>query len=95
MSKTAIIAWREFKQTVVRKVFLLAIVGIPILIVGAILLAVTVLSSHTEPPLVGTIAVVDPTGEVIEAARSEFDPKRIMEDRQQLQHRNSERLFTF
>ena len=83
MSKTAVIAWREFKQTVVRKVFLLAIVGIPVLIVGVMLLAVTVLKGHKEPPLVGTIAVVDPTGEVIKAARSEFDRKRVMEDRQQ------------
>ena len=29
MSKVVIIAWREFKQTVFRKIFLLAIVGIP------------------------------------------------------------------
>ncbi|MCH8122887.1 MAG: phosphoribosyl-ATP diphosphatase [Bacteroidetes bacterium] len=42
-----------------------------------------VIKGHEEPPLEGTIAVVDPTGEVIEAARREFDPTRIDEDRQQ------------
>ena len=83
MSKIAIIAWREFTQTVLRKVFLLAIVGIPVLIVGVGVLAVVVITGHKEPPLEGTIAVVDPTGEVIEAARREFDPKRIKKDRQQ------------
>ncbi|MCH7799199.1 MAG: ABC transporter permease [Planctomycetes bacterium] len=83
MSKIAIIAWREFTQTVLRKIFLLAIIGIPVLIVGAIVLMVVVMAGHEEPPLEGTIAVVDPTGEVIEAARREFDPTRIEADRQQ------------
>ena len=42
MSKIIIIAWREFSQTVLRKVFLLAIIGIPVLIVGAMLLVLVV-----------------------------------------------------
>ena len=77
MSKIVTIAWREFKQTVVRKVFVLAILGIPVLMVGAMALAFMVIKGHEEPPLVGTIAVVDPSGDTIEAARIEFSPKRI------------------
>ncbi len=46
MSKVAIIAWREFKQTVFRKVFLPAIVGIPVLIVALMVLMISVIESH-------------------------------------------------
>ena len=77
MSKVVTVAWREFKQTVLRKVFLLAILGIPILMVGVMALVVLALAGHQEPPLVGTIAIVDPSGEVAPAAEIEFDPKRV------------------
>ena len=77
MSKIATIAWREFKQTVVRKVFVLAILGIPVLAVGAMAVLFLVIEGHEEPPLRGTIAVVDPSGDTIDAARVEFSPKRI------------------
>ncbi len=83
MSKVAIIAWREFKQTVFRKIFLLAIVGIPVLIVAVMVLMVALMEGHEEPPLEGTLAVVDPSGETIEAARVEFDTTRIERDEQQ------------
>ncbi len=51
MSKVVIIAWREFRQTVFRKVFLLAIVGIPVMIVGALVLLISVIQSHEKPSL--------------------------------------------
>ena len=82
MSKVISIAWREFKQTVLRKVFLLAIIGIPCLVVLAMGLAFVVMTGHEQPPLVGTIAVADPTGEVAEAAVVEFRPEEIEADRQ-------------
>ena len=83
MSKVLTIAWREFKQTVFRKVFLLAIVGIPILIVAVMVLMIVVIDTHEQPPLEGAIAVVDPSGETIEAARVEFDAQQIEADKQQ------------
>ena len=83
MSKVVIIAWREFRQTVFRKVFVLAIVGIPVLLVAVLVLMISVIESHEQPPLEGAIAVVDPSGETIEAARVEFDPTRIERDVQQ------------
>ena len=82
MSKIVMIAWREFKQTVVRKVFVLAIIGIPVFVVGAMALAFMVVEGHEEPPLVGTIAVVDPSGDTIDAARVEFSPTRIAHGQQ-------------
>ena len=82
MSKIVIIAWREFKQTVVRKVFVLAILGIPIFAVGAGALMIVVMRDHEQPPLVGTIAVVDRSGETIEAARTVFSPDEVAQDQQ-------------
>ena len=82
MSKIVMIAWREFKQTVVRKIFVLAIIGIPVFVVGAMALAFMVVQGHEEPPLVGTIAVVDPSGDTIDAARVEFSPTRIAHGQQ-------------
>ena len=81
MSRIAVIAVREFKQTVFRKVFVLAVIGIPILIVLGMGLAIVVMVGHEEPPLVGTIAVVDTTGDVAEAATVEFRPEEIAADR--------------
>ncbi len=83
MSKALTVAWRDFKQTVLRKVFLLAIVGVPVLIAAAMGIAVAVMIRHKEPPLVGALAIVDPTGEVIPAARAEFDPQRVARDLQE------------
>ncbi len=96
MPKVLSVAWREFKQTVFRKVFLLAVIGIPVLMVAATGLAIVVMAGHEEPPLIGTIAVVAPTGEAIEAARAEFDPNRIAEQDQkqieEIQEATSEML---
>ncbi len=88
MSKIATIAWREFKQTVVRKVFVLAILGIPVLAVGGMALLFMVIEGHVEPPLKGTIAVVDPSGDMMDAARIEFSPKRIAHE----QRRQAEQI---
>jgi ABC-type Na+ efflux pump permease subunit len=82
MSKVLTVAWREFKQTVLRKIFLLAIIGIPILIMGAMGLAVLVMVGHEEPPLEGKIAIADPSGEVIKAAHQEFTPQRVARQQQ-------------
>ncbi|MCH8259818.1 MAG: ABC transporter permease [Planctomycetes bacterium] len=59
---------------------MLAIVGIPVLLVGAMAILFTVIEGHEEPPLKGTIAVVDPSGDTIDAARVEFSPKRIVHE---------------
>ncbi|MHC4127371.1 MAG: ABC transporter permease [Planctomycetota bacterium] len=83
MSKVLHVAWRDFKQTVLRKIFLIAILGIPVAIVGAMALVMLILVSHKEPPLIGTVALIDPTGEVTPAAQAEFHPKQIARDVQE------------
>ena len=72
MSKILTVAWRDFKHTVLRKVFLVAILGLPLLIVSVMAIALLILLNHEQPPLVGTIAIVDPSGEVLPAAEIEL-----------------------
>src|SRR5690349_4472398 len=80
MSRVMTIAWREFKQTVMRPIFLIAILGFPLLIVGIGAVAVLIIIAHKEPPLVGTIEVSAPTDEMVHAAQVEFDQARIAAD---------------
>ena len=81
MSKTITVAWREFKQTVLRPVFIIAVLGLPLLIVGVMIIAIVLTVQNKQPALVGTIAIVDPTGEVIEAAKVEFGHEQLDRDR--------------
>ena len=67
MSKVVTIAWRDFKQTVFRKAFLIAVVGIPLFMMAMFGLMALIFMTHEQPPLVGTIAIVDASGEVIDA----------------------------
>ena len=83
MNKILTVAWREFKQTVARKVFILGVLGIPVLIVGIMIVAVYIMVKHEEPPLVGTVVIVEPTDEVSNAATLEFDSERIRIEQEQ------------
>ena len=85
MSKIAAIAWREFKQTVMRKIFLLAVLGMPVLVIAIAAIAGVMMTTHQEPPLVGTVAIVDPTGELSAAAQIEFDQAKIRRDEERQQ----------
>ena len=85
MSKIAAIAWREFTQTVMRKIFLLAVLGMPVLIIAIGVIAGVMMKTHQEPPLVGTVAIVDPTGELSAAAQIEFDQEKIRRDEERQQ----------
>lgn len=83
MSKTLIVAWREFRQTVMRPVFVIAVVGMPLVFLGLMVLMVQLMIDQEEPPLLGTVAIIDPSGETADAAQIEFDQERI--------HREAER----
>ena len=48
MSKIAAIAWREFKQTVMRKIFLLAVLGMPVLVIAIAVIAGVMMKAHGE-----------------------------------------------
>ena len=77
MSKALAVAWREFRQTALTKMFLFAMVGIPLFLVAIMAIAVVLVMGHEQPPLVGTVVVADATGEVAAAARFELDPKHL------------------
>ncbi len=91
MSKVLTIAWRDFCQTVLRKVFLIAVIGIPVLIVASIGVMVLILKTHKQPDLIGTVAVIDPSGEVATAVRREFEPESVAaEERTRMQEQFAE-----
>ncbi|UCD75993.1 MAG: ABC transporter permease [Phycisphaerales bacterium] len=96
MSKTITVAWREFKQTVLRPVFIIAVLGIPLLIVGVMIIAIVLTVQNKQPPLVGTIAIVDPSGEVSAAAGIEFGRDQLDRDQteqiEEAQRRAQERF---
>lgn len=96
MSKTITVAWREFKQTVLRPIFIIAVIGLPLLIVGIMIIAIVLTVQNKQPPLVGTIAIVDPTGEVTEAAKIEFGREQLNRDQaeqmEEAQRRAKEQL---
>jgi len=73
--KVLAVAGREFRHTVLTKAFLFAIVGLPILIAGVGVVAGLIMAGHKEPPLVGTVVVVDGDGAVSEATQARFDRK--------------------
>ena len=81
-SKVGQVAWREFKHTVLTKAFLFAVIGVPFLIVAVMGIAVLMMKDHEEPPLVGVVAVSDPTGELVPALRLELseDPPALLPD---------------
>jgi ABC-2 type transport system permease protein len=82
MSRVATIAWREFRLTVFRPIFIIAVLGIPVGLVGVMALAValTVQSEKNQPPLIGTVAIAAPTPEVAEAVQLEFGEEQLRRD---------------
>ncbi len=73
MTKILAVAWREFKHTALTKAFIIGTIIFPLLIWGGMIL-VPLLFKPTISTVDDTLAIVDPTGEVIDAARIEFNP---------------------
>lgn len=91
-SKILAVAWREFRQTVLRPIFIIAILGIPILIIGIGVVAGVIFATHEDPPLIGTVVIVESTGEVAEAALIEMDDEAIRADEQAALHSAAEAI---
>ena len=63
-----VIAWREFRHTALTRAFIFGAIVFPLVMM--ILLPVGMLwFQPSRTPLVGTVSVIDPTGEILEAAR--------------------------
>jgi ABC-2 type transport system permease protein len=69
LGKVALIAWREFRHTALTKGFIIGAVAVPILMFG-VFAVVPSLMSRESPPLVGSIAIVDPTGSIVPRAKA-------------------------
>ena len=61
LRKIVHIAWREIRYTALTPAFLLGVVGVPIAMLGLIVLYPLLLSQEARP-LEGTLAIVDPSG---------------------------------
>ncbi|MBI2570060.1 MAG: ABC transporter permease [Candidatus Schekmanbacteria bacterium] len=77
MHKIAIVAWREFKSTALTKAFILSAVAAPVLM-GAMAIYGPRLFASKIAPLKGQLAIVDPTGRLLTAARVEFQRDRLL-----------------
>jgi ABC-type Na+ efflux pump permease subunit len=66
------VAWREFKATALTRAFIIAAFVVPVLAIGMGVLG-PALFSEKPAPLSGTLAIIDPTGDVAEAARKQFE----------------------
>jgi ABC-type Na+ efflux pump permease subunit len=81
MIRTLIIAWRDFKLTVLRPAFLIAMIGIPLLILLITGVAVMMAMNQTEPPLEGRVAVLSTDPALFEAVTIEFSEEQMARDR--------------
>lgn len=77
MMKVLAVAWREFKHTALTKAFIIGTIIFPLVIWGG-MIVVPLLFKATVSTVDGTVAIVDPSGEIINAAKIEFDPERLI-----------------
>jgi ABC-type Na+ efflux pump permease subunit len=72
VSKVFAVLRREVRHTVMTKAFLIAVVGVPLLMAGAIAAVVLMTATQTEPPLEGRIAIIETDGSVTDATSLRF-----------------------
>jgi ABC-2 type transport system permease protein len=70
MNKILLIAQREFLTTISNRGFLFGLFIMPLLIGVAVLVGPRLLSAARSPQVVGRVAVMDPTGQVLPALRT-------------------------
>lgn len=88
MRRVLSVARRDFVATVMTKAFFFAVVGMPLLLLSVMVGAGYLMGTHEEAPLEGRLALVDPTGEVLAAARRELDPVHLAAARAKILERS-------
>ena len=86
MKKILYVAQREFIATAGTKAFIFGILVTP-LVVGVLILLIPWLSRHDPPAIAGSVAVIDPTGQVTAGLAAFLEPTRIEQRRQQAYQR--------
>ncbi|MEQ9097218.1 MAG: ABC transporter permease [Phycisphaerales bacterium] len=92
MKRVLHVAAREFASTVLTKGFLIGAVVVPAIIAVAIPVIIFIISQQKAPAVVGTVAIIDPTGEVAPRLTEYLSPQAIAERRGELARRVSEAL---
>lgn len=86
VAKTLQVARREFTATVMTKGFLIGLLVMPAMI-GLLILVMPFLLKEQSPKLEGTVAIHDPTGQVLERAREHLAPQAFAQRRVDMQRR--------
>ena len=58
MSKTLVVAWREFRHTAMTKAFLIGALVMPLLMMGLFIVVMPLMMGANTTPLTGTVAVI-------------------------------------
>ena len=86
IAKTLQVARREFAATVMTKGFLIGLLVMPLMI-GVLILVMPFLLREQSPKLEGTVAIHDPTGQVLDRARGHLAPQAFAQRRVEMQQR--------
>ncbi len=84
------IAGREFASTVLTKGFLIGAVAVPAVLAIAIPVIIFIISQQKAPAIVGTVAIIDPTGQVAPRLVEYLKPEAIAQRRGDLAKQASE-----
>lgn len=76
MNKIIQVAWREVRYTALTPAFLLGVVGVPVAMLGLLMLYPLLLSQESRP-LEGALALIDPTGQVARQAETIIEEERL------------------
>lgn len=74
MNRIFWIAWREFLATVSTKGFIIGIL-VPPALIGFMLVVMPILFNDAPPKIEGELAILDPTGEVVEGMTAYLEPE--------------------
>ena len=58
MSKTLVVAWREFRHTAMTKAFLIGALVMPLLMMGLFIVVMPLMLEANTTPLTGTVAII-------------------------------------
>jgi ABC-2 type transport system permease protein len=91
MRKILHVAQREFLATAGTKAFIFGILVTP-LVIGVLILLVPWMTRENPPAIAGSVAVIDPTGQVAAGLAAYLEPARIERRRQQAYQRIQEAM---
>jgi ABC-type Na+ efflux pump permease subunit len=86
MKKILYVAQREFIATAGTKAFIFGILVMP-LVIGVLILLIPWMSRQDPPAIAGSVAVIDPTGQVTAGLAAFLEPARIEQRRQEAYRR--------